>query len=75
MMLYTVKNLAELFQRGEETIRRWIAEGTVFPHAFKVKDGWYVPASDVRRLMKAGRINANSPTQDAKPVPKPPHHG
>lgn len=51
--LYTVKALAELFDKDEETIRRWIREGDVFPHAFKVKDGFYVPASDVRRLMRA----------------------
>lgn len=50
--LYTVKALAELFQKDEETIRNWIREGDVFPHAFKVKDGWYVPAADVKRLMK-----------------------
>ena len=30
----------------------WIVEGIVFPNAFKVKDGWYVPEADVKRLMK-----------------------
>lgn len=50
--LYTVKALAELFDRDEETIRRWINDGDTFPHAFKVKDGWYVPMADVKRLMK-----------------------
>ena len=49
---YTVKVLAEMFGKDEETIRRWINDGDTFPHAFKVKDGWYVPSSDVRRLMK-----------------------
>jgi predicted site-specific integrase-resolvase len=51
--LYTVRLLAELFEKDEVTIRRWISDGDLFPHAFKVKDGWYVPASDVKRLMKA----------------------
>jgi len=50
--LLTVKDLAKLFKKDQETIYRWLAEGSVFPHAFKVKDGWYVPAADVRRLMK-----------------------
>jgi predicted site-specific integrase-resolvase len=44
--------LAELFDKTAETIYLWISEGTIFPHAFKVRDGWYVPASDVKRLMK-----------------------
>jgi Helix-turn-helix domain len=50
--LYTVKALAELFDKDEETIRRWIGDGQTFPGAFKVKDGWYVPGVDVKRLMK-----------------------
>jgi predicted site-specific integrase-resolvase len=50
--LLTVKNLCDLFQRDEDTIRRWIKDGDVFPNAFKVKDGWYVPVSDVKKLMK-----------------------
>lgn len=50
--LYTVKALAELFDKEERTIREWISRGDVFPHAFKVVDGWYVPAEDVKRLMK-----------------------
>lgn len=41
-----------MFGKDEETIRRWINDGDTFPHAFKVKDGWYVPSSDVKRLMK-----------------------
>ena len=49
---YTVKVLAEMFGKDEETIRRWINDGDTFPHAFKVKDGWYVPSGDVKRLMK-----------------------
>ena len=51
--LFTVKALAELFDKDTETIYRWIREGDVFPNAFKVKDGWYVPMKDVRALMKS----------------------
>ena len=66
--LYTVKALAELFDKDEETIRRWIREGDVFPNAFKVKDGYYVPVGDVKKLMK--------PHQDEEAIPgldKQPH--
>ena len=49
--LYTVKALAELFDRDEETIRCWIRKG-VFPSAFKIEDGWYVPASDIKKKMQ-----------------------
>lgn len=59
--LYTVKDLAVLFQKDEETIRCWIRDGDVFPHAFKVKDGWYVPVADVKKLMKP------EPTLDTTP--------
>lgn len=48
--LYTVSLLSSLFSRTEETIRDWIADG-LFPRAFKVKDGWYVPESDVKKLI------------------------
>lgn len=50
--LYTVKALAELFDKDEETIRRWIKDGDVFPHAFTVKGGWYVPSTDVKNMMR-----------------------
>lgn len=49
--LYTVKALAELFDKDEETIRRWIKDGDVFPSAFQVKGGWYVKAIDVKKIM------------------------
>lgn len=66
---YTVKALAELFDKDEETIRRWINDGDTFPKAFKVKDGWYVPVSDVKRLEKrnAGGVDkAASPRRSSK---------
>lgn len=55
--LYTVKALAALFDKDEETIRRWIGDGETFPGAFKVKDGWYVPVGDVKRLMKPAAVD------------------
>lgn len=50
--LFTVKDLAAIFQKDDETIRRWIRDGDVFPNAFKVKDGYYVPVADVEKMMK-----------------------
>jgi hypothetical protein len=57
--LFTVKSLAAVFRRHENTIYRWLLEDHLFPNAFKVKDGWYVPESDVRRVMRDGRAAAN----------------
>lgn len=49
---YTVKQVAEMFSKTEDTIREWLKDGDVFQGAFKVKDGWYVPASDIKKLVK-----------------------
>jgi hypothetical protein len=53
--LQTVRDLVNLFQKHENTIYRWLTEDRLFPNAFKVKDGWYVPESDMRRVMRDGR--------------------
>lgn len=52
--LYTVRDLTKLFRRHENTVYRWLEE-RLFPNAFRVKDGWFIPAKDVKRLMKMGR--------------------
>lgn len=49
--LFTVKELAALFQKDEDTIRCWIKEG-IFPSAFKIKDGWYIPLGDIKKMMR-----------------------
>jgi len=70
--LLTVKNLCDLFQRDEDTIRRWIKDGDVFPNAFKVKDGWYVPVSDVKKLMKKNSDDAPAEETDQTRRQRPP---
>lgn len=47
--LYTVKSLAEMFEKDEETIRCWFREG-VFPGSFKIKDGWYLKQEDLDKI-------------------------
>lgn len=59
----TVKALAELFDKKEETIREWIRDGDVFPNAFRIRDGWYVPASDVNKLMKKDQVEKAEPVR------------
>jgi hypothetical protein len=49
----TVQKVAEIVSRTPKTVRNWLRKG-VFPHAFKVRDGWFVPLADVKRVMKAG---------------------
>jgi predicted site-specific integrase-resolvase len=66
----TVKDLATLFQKDEETIRRWIRDGDVFPNAFKVKDGFYVPVSDVKKLMKKNSDETEPMESKQKPAPR-----
>ncbi len=68
---YTTKALAELFDKHENTIYRWIVEDQLFPNAFKVKDGWFVPFADVKKLIKSGRLNAEAGEPFEKPQPKP----
>jgi hypothetical protein len=64
--LQTVKDLAKLFHKHENTIYRWIVEDHLFPNAFRVKDGWYVPESDVEKLMKAGKVESNGDAPASK---------
>jgi hypothetical protein len=45
--------LAKIFHRNAETMYQWLADGSVFPNAFRVKDGWFVPEKDVKQLMKS----------------------
>lgn len=61
---YTVQDLAKMFSRDEETIRRWINDGDTFPGAFKIKDGWYVPKADVTRYIKrsVSRVDKAGPS-------------
>jgi len=70
--LFTVKDLATLFQKDEETIRRWIREGDVFPNAFTVKGGFYVPVSDVKKMMKKNAAESELVESKQKPAPRAP---
>lgn len=49
--LLTVREVAELLQKSEETIKRWLRRGK-FPNAFKVSDkqGWKIPYKDINEL-------------------------
>jgi hypothetical protein len=53
--LFTVRMLAELFQKHENTIYLWITIDRLLPNAFQIKGGWYVPESDVKHLMRSRR--------------------
>lgn len=47
----TVNEVAVMLRRTPRTIYRWLDEGTMFPRARKVKDGWLIPESDVFQLV------------------------
>ncbi len=36
----------------ENTIYAWLDQGTIFPHAFKIKKGWRIPSTDVERAKR-----------------------
>jgi hypothetical protein len=65
--IQTVKDLAELFGKHKNTVYKWIVEDRLFPNAFKVKDGWYIPENDITRLLRAGRTHAADLRTDAPP--------
>jgi len=50
----SVRDLAALFSKHENTIYTWLDEG-LFPNAFKVKGLLYIPQSDIDRLRRQGR--------------------
>lgn len=64
---YTVKMLAQHFSKHENTIYRWIVNDKLFPHALRVKDGWFIPSSDLKTLVKAGRIDTKHRAVEERP--------
>lgn len=68
--LYTVKALSELFDKSQETIYSWIQDG-IFPHAFKIKDGWYVPVADIKKIMQSEKRVSNTQKNQENVYPKP----
>ncbi len=51
MREFTVKEIAKLVAKHEETIKRWIRSGK-FPHSYRNsdKEGWRIPESDLTNL-------------------------
>ncbi|MBT2721424.1 helix-turn-helix domain-containing protein [Bacillus sp. ISL-46] len=56
---YTVKDVAKILGKSEETVKRWLRDekkkSALFPHANKNsdKEGWKIPLSDVEVLAAA----------------------
>ena len=54
---YTVKDVAKLMSKNEETIKRWLRDEKrkkeLFPHAYKKsdKEGWKIPEVDIQPLL------------------------
>jgi len=48
----TVKEVAAFFRRSPDTIYRWISEGKTFNNVIKIKDGYLIPESEVKRIVE-----------------------
>ncbi|MEO6111530.1 MAG: helix-turn-helix domain-containing protein, partial [Nitrospiraceae bacterium] len=55
--ILTIKMVSELLHRHYNTTSRWVSEGLI-PHASKIRGGWFIPENDIRRLLRAGRVQA-----------------
>lgn len=50
---YTVAQTAEVFNRTDRTIRRWIHEGFIQQFSY-VRDGYLIPEPEIKRILKDG---------------------
>lgn len=50
----TVKEVAAIFRRSQDTIYRWISEGKTFQNVIKVRDGYLIPELEVKRIIEEG---------------------
>jgi excisionase family DNA binding protein len=60
MKEYTVKEIADLLDKHEETIKRWIRSGKL-PNSYRNsdKEGWRIVESDLLNLNKTISVNKN----------------
>lgn len=67
MKEYTVKEVADLLGKHEETIKRWVRSGKL-PNSYRNsdKEGWRIIESDLLSIHKS--IPANKPGQDNNDV-------
>lgn len=71
MREYTVKEVAEILGKHEETIKRWLRAGKL-PNSFRNsdKEGWRIPESDLLNLNK-GNVPTGTIEQQPYEVVKP----
>ena len=48
---YTVEQIADTLQVHEQTVRRWLREGSLRGRSFGGKTGWRVRESDLRAFL------------------------
>ena len=59
-----LREVAERFQKSEETVKRWIRSGK-FPNAYKKTDkqGWQIPQQDLQALLTSSSKPSKSENQ------------
>ncbi|MEQ2528905.1 helix-turn-helix domain-containing protein [Bacillaceae bacterium CLA-AA-H227] len=67
MSEYSVKEVANLFGKHEETIKRWLRSGK-FPNAYikSDKEGWRIPEENLMISSSESIINPLTPTKQIK---------
>lgn len=65
----TAEEAALFLRRTVRTIRTYLDEGTQFPGARKVNDGWLIPAVDLRVLLSVPPLHPEKPASPPASTP------
>jgi excisionase family DNA binding protein len=58
---FTVEQIAQQLQVSEQTVRRWLRDGSIRGHSFGGKAGWRVKESDLNAFLETRRPPAPLP--------------
>ena len=58
---FTVEQIAQQIQVSEQTVRRWLRDGSIRGHSFGGKAGWRVKESDLNKFLETRRPSSEQP--------------
>jgi Helix-turn-helix domain len=62
----TVKETARILRRTPKTLYGWIRAGVVFNQVTRVRDGYLIPAAELKRILSDGLIELNEKPENGK---------